>query len=187
PGPARLVYDVSVRLAAIVCVLFAGARASAQVPVPPPHPGSPDPTAEPASPSQPASPTGPSGVEPPPPAVPRQALAPGSAAESARGARQRAEESCAARDPGCDWIAALSSLERGSVARALAARGYEPDPLPWGKVIGAIRIYNEEVFAEPSPFLRFFNHFHVTTKESTIHSEAVVRAGEVWDQERIEE
>ena len=119
--------------------------------------------------------------------MPRQALAPGSAAESARGARQRAEESCAARDPGCDWIAALSSLERGSVARALAARGYEPDPLPWGKVIGAIRIYNEEVFAEPSPFLRFFNHFHVTTKESTIHSEAVVRAGEVWDQERIEE
>ncbi|HEY0483016.1 MAG TPA: hypothetical protein VGD37_36095, partial [Kofleriaceae bacterium] len=58
---------------------------------------------------------------------------------------------------------------------------------PWGKVIGAVRVYNEAVFAEPSPFLQFFNHFHATTTESTIRAEAVVSAGEVWSQERIEE
>jgi hypothetical protein len=101
--------------------------------------------------------------------------------------REAAEERCAARAPDCDWIQALSTLERASVARALAARGFEPDPAPWGKVIGAVRVYNEAVFAEPSPFLQFFNHFHATTTESTIRAEAVVSAGEVWSQERIEE
>ncbi|HEY0480479.1 MAG TPA: hypothetical protein VGD37_23345, partial [Kofleriaceae bacterium] len=88
--------------------------------------------------------------------------------------REAAEERCAARAPDCDWIQALSTLERASVARALAARGFEPDSAPWGKVIGAVRVYNEAVFAEPSPFLQFFNHFHATTTESTIRAEAVV-------------
>ncbi|HEX7841112.1 MAG TPA: hypothetical protein VF469_26725, partial [Kofleriaceae bacterium] len=92
-----------------------------------------------------------------------------------------------ARDPSCDWIATLSSLERASVTRALAARGLTPDPAPWGKVIGAVLVYNEEVFAEPSPFLRFFNHFHATTRESTIREAAVVASGEVWNQDRIDE
>lgn len=101
--------------------------------------------------------------------------------------RAAAEDRCAAHDPGCDWTLTLSSLERASVARALAARGLEIDPAPWGKVIGAVRVYNEEVFAEPSPFLRFFNHFHATTKEATIRVAAVVGPGEVWNQDRIEE
>src|SRR5262249_4334399 len=47
--------------------------------------------------------------------------------------------------------------------------------------------FNEEVFAEPTPFLQFFNHFHHTTTESTVRSETVITAGEVWDQARIEE
>jgi hypothetical protein len=102
--------------------------------------------------------------------------------------RAAAEERCAGRDPSCDWLAALSSLERASVARALIARGYEPDPAPWGKVIGAIRIYNEEVFAQNEwEFLQFFNYFHITTQESAVRAEAVVAPGQVWDQARIEE
>jgi hypothetical protein len=115
--------------------------------------------------------------------VPRSAAA----NESDQDARERAEERCASHDPGCDWISTLSSLERASVARALVARGYEVDPSPWNKVVGAIQVYNEEVFAEGNRALRFFNHFHVTTKESTIRAEAVIAPGEVWDQERIEE
>lgn len=130
-------YDAAVRRIAIVCVLLAGARATAQPP-----------------------------------------------AELDRAA---AEERCIARDPDCDWTATLSSLERATVSRALAARGYEPDPQPWGKVIGAVRVYNEEVFAEPQPFLRFFNMFHMTTKESAIRAEAAIVPGEVWDQDRVEE
>lgn len=84
-------------------------------------------------------------------------------------------------------MATLSSLERASVVRALTARGYTLDPAPWGKPIGKIRVYNEDVFAEHTPLLQFFNYFHVTTAESTIRAEAVVGPGERWDQQRIEE
>lgn len=102
--------------------------------------------------------------------------------------RAAAEARCAGRDPSCDWLASLSSLERASVARALIARGYEPDPAPWAKVIGAIRIYTEEVFAPNEwELLQFFNYFHITTKDSAVRAEAVVAPGQVWDQARIEE
>jgi hypothetical protein len=185
------VYDVPVRRLALVCVLLAGgAPAGAQVPpAPPAAPGPvagppssppakpPSPSAEPAaaSPAEPvaASPSLPAATPPSPAAAPED--------------RAAAEERCAGRDPGCDWLGTLSSLERESVIRALTARGYELDPAPWGKVIGAIRVYNEEVFAEPSPFLQFFNHFHATTRESAVRGEAVVAPGQVWDQARIEE
>ena len=105
----------------------------------------------------------------------------------ARLERAHAEAKCQARDPGCDWLATLSSLERASVLRAIAARGYEIEPLPWGKKIGAIRVYNEQVFAEKNRLLQFFNFFHVTTKEHAIREEVIVSVGEVWDPSRIGE
>jgi len=176
------VYDAGVRRIAIACVILAGsARAGAQVPVPPPHPSAPDPAATP--PPEPATPD-PAPPEPAPPAVPRQPPKPSAAA---RIDRELAEEQCAAHDPRCDWIATLSSLERASVVRALVSRGYELEPSPWNKVVGAIRVYNEAVFAEGAQVLQFLNHFHITTKEATIRAEAVIAPGEVWDQLRIEE
>jgi hypothetical protein len=183
------VYDAWVRRLAIACVVLAGsARASAQAPAPTPDPGAPDPSASPPGAPDPSAsepPGAPPPVpEPPPAAVPKLPPKPSAAALHERAI---AEEQCAARGPGCDWIATLSSLERATVVRALTARGYELDPAPWDKVIGAIRVYNEEVFAEGNEFLRFFNHFHITTKESTIRAEAVVAAGERWDPPRIEE
>lgn len=105
----------------------------------------------------------------------------------ARADRQRAEAVCTARDPRCDWLATLSGLERASVRRALARRGYAIEPSPWGKVIGKVHVYNEDVFAEKQRLLQFFNHFHVTTRERAILRETVIGEGEVWDQERIEE
>jgi hypothetical protein len=108
-------------------------------------------------------------------------------APSARAERQQAERLCAARDPRCDWLATLSTLERASVSRAITSRGYTVEPEPWGKVIGRIHIYNEDVFAEKSAFLQFFNLFHVTTRERAIRQELVIGEGEVWDQERVEE
>jgi hypothetical protein len=183
-----------VRRLAIACTIIAGsspARAQAPpapAPAPVTQPPAPDPTAP--TPGQVPGPTTPA-LEPPASAVPPPAgvTAPGVAARgvAARIDRVRAEEMCAARDPGCDWVGTLSSLESASVVRALAARGYVVDPSPWNKVIGRVLVFNEAVFAEPSAFLQFFNHFHVTTKESTIRAEAVVAAGEVWDQQRIEE
>jgi hypothetical protein len=101
--------------------------------------------------------------------------------------RALAEQTCNARDPACDWLATLSSLERGTVARAIKKRGYTVEPSPWGKVIGKVHVYNEDVFAEKSAVLQFFNNFHVTTKEFAIRLETVIGAGEVWDQDRVEE
>jgi hypothetical protein len=101
--------------------------------------------------------------------------------------RQLAEARCAAHDPTCDWFSTLGSLERTTVQRALIKRGYELEPAPWGKVIGKVHVYNEEVFAEGGHLLQFLNNFHVTTKERAIRNEAVVQDGELWDDERIAE
>lgn len=101
--------------------------------------------------------------------------------------RAVAEQLCTQRDPRCDWLATLSSLERATVLRGIAARGHEVEPSPWGKRIAKVHVYNEDVFAEKSRILRFFNLFHVTTKDYAIRQELVIGAGEVWDQERIEE
>ena len=179
-GKRALVYDAAVRRIVIACVVLAGsARAHAQVPVPP-DPGAPGPS----PPGAPVVTPGPTPPEPPPAAVPKQPPRPN---ESALRERAIAEEQCAQHTPTCDWLGTLSSLERASVARALVARGFELEPSPWNKVIGKIRVYNEDVFAEPTPFLQFFNLFHVTTRESAIRVEAVMSPGEVWDQARIEE
>ncbi len=101
--------------------------------------------------------------------------------------RAKAEQICAARDPSCDWLATLGGLERASMRRAMTARGYTIEPSPWGKVIGKIHIYNEDVFAEKSRILQLLNFFHVTTTETVLRREVVVTPGEVWNQERIEE
>jgi len=186
PRTGGLVYDATVFRVAIVCAMLAVAvRAHAQVTSPTPQPSAPDPAA-----SQPAGPAGlPAAsvappVEPPPPA-PRPLPRPSDADQADRAL---AEEQCGNREPSCDWLATLSTLERDTLLRALAARGYELDTAPWGKVIGALHVYNEDVFAEATTPLRgLLNYFHITTKESTIRAEAVVEVGERWDQERIEE
>lgn len=105
----------------------------------------------------------------------------------ARQDRALAESKCAARDPDCDWLGTLSSLERQSVVRAIVARGYELDPEPWGKTIRSIRVYNEAVFSEKNRFLQFFNFFHVTTKDHALREEVIVKVGETWDPSRVAE
>jgi hypothetical protein len=139
---------------------------------PPPNPDAPPPGTEPA-PSPPA--TTPS----PPTATPDDK-------RSANEQRLAAAAACNARLPTCEWIMTFSSLEKLSIGRALAGLGLEVDPAPWDKVIARIRIYNEDVFAEKN-WLRFFNHFHVTTRERTIRSELTVEAGQVWNEELIAE
>ena len=101
--------------------------------------------------------------------------------------RAVAEQTCNAHDPRCDWLLTLSTLERGTVMRAIAKRGYTVEPSPWGKTIAHVHVFNEDVFAEKNRVLQFFNNFHVTTKEFAIRLETVIGVGEVWDQDRIEE
>jgi hypothetical protein len=93
---------------------------------------------------------------------------------------------CAARAPACDWVATYAPLERATLQRALAQRGYELEPQPWGKVIAHVHVFNEQVFAEDN-WLRFFNNFHVTTREHSIIDELTIKEGETWDQARVEE
>jgi hypothetical protein len=97
-----------------------------------------------------------------------------------------AAQACAAHAPTCDWAATFSKLERQTLERALAKRGHEIDPAPWGKVIRRVDVFNEEVFAEHNG-LQIFNVFHWTTRESRLRGELTIQAGEVWDQPRIEE
>ena len=113
--------------------------------------------------------------------------APAAAAPVAGPTPASADGACAAHAADCDWLATLGSLERQSMTRALAARGLTIEPMPWGKVIEDVHVYNEDVFAEGNGVLKFFNHFHVTTKEHATRGELVISTGEVWDQARIEE
>lgn len=111
---------------------------------------------------------------------------PQSSEERDAAARLSAEQSCAAHESGCNWMATFSTLERASLARGLAKRGLELDPAPWGKIVGKIYIYNEDVFAEDN-WLRFFNHFHYTTRERAIRDELTVSEGQPWDDDLIAE
>jgi hypothetical protein len=123
-------------------------------------------------------------VPPPPAPITVPAAVPKSARQSATETRLAAQARCNEHAPDCDWIATYSSLEKGSIKRSLQALGVEPDPAPWGKVIGTIRILNERVFAERN-WLRFFNLFHATTRDTAIRSELTIAEGEVWDEERV--
>ena len=89
------------------------------------------------------------------------------------------------------------ALEKQSLARALVARGFVPDPEPWGKRIDRIEVYNEDVFPESCDgawwglgcdMLKWsVNHIHYTTREFAIRDELTLDVGEVWDQARVEE
>jgi hypothetical protein len=142
--------------------------------VPAPNPDAPPPGTEPA----PAPTT--NATPPPPPST----VQPNG--KTATQLRLAATAECHARSPSCNWIATFSSLERLSITRSLAALGLEVEPSPWDKVIGEIRIYNEDVFAERN-WLRFFNFFHATTRESTIRGELTINEGQVWNEELVAE
>ena len=100
--------------------------------------------------------------------------------------RSTAERACAAHDPSCDWFQTFSNLEKQSIARALADRGYEIDPHPWGKQVARIHVYNENVFAEDN-WLRFFNFIHYTTRERAILDELTIQEGDLWNDALVQE
>lgn len=159
---------------------------------PPPNPAAPPPGTEPvpapAATVPPAQPT----TEPTPQAQPAPVTQPSPSPtqkpdnQSATERRLAAAAACNAREPTCDWITTFSSLEKLSIRRALQALGLEIEPAPWDKMIARIRIYNEDVFAERN-WLRFFNVFHVTTRERTIRGELTIGEGQAWDDELIAE
>ncbi len=88
----------------------------------------------------------------------------------------------------CDPVLLLSRLERRAIDRVL--RG-DPalvlDRAPAGKPIAAIRVVNQDVFGPGEGFLRWFNIFHWTTRETAVRRELSLGVGEPWDQLRLDE
>jgi hypothetical protein len=205
------VYDAPVKWLALGCVWLAvaGGPAHAQptappnptplpapAPAPNPAPAPPDPTVPPGGDVPAPNPDAPPpGTEPAPaptttatPPPPPPVVEPKVPADkkSAHEQRLAASAACSARSPTCDWIQTFSSLEKLSIRRTLKELGLEVEPAPWDKVIGTIRVHNEDVFAEKN-WLRFFNHFHITTRVATIRAELTIDEGQPWDEELIAE
>jgi hypothetical protein len=186
-----------VRRVVVLCLLAAVTHAHAQ-PLPPPSPAPDQPPPAPApappaqsEPAQPAPAPTPQPNQSPAPAPPPPTLSPPipppyGKKETPTQKRLDAASACAAHSPDCDWLATFSSLERQSIARAMAARGLEIDPQPWGKPIAQVLVYNENVFAEKN-WLQFFNFIHFTTREKAIRDELTISAGDTWDDEKVAE
>jgi hypothetical protein len=81
----------------------------------------------------------------------------------------------------------LGQLELESVDDALAMLGLTLDPHPEGKVIGAVRVVNQEVFSRRDWWLQWFNIFHRTTRSWVLERELLVKPGQRYDQALIEE
>jgi hypothetical protein len=104
-----------------------------------------------------------------------------------REALAAARQACEHAEPACDPSLLLSRLERRAVDRALEARGLTLDHAPHGKRIGRIHVVTLDVFGPSEGFLRWFNVFHVTTREGSIRNELMFAEGTTWDQRRADE
>ena len=82
----------------------------------------------------------------------------------------------------------LGKLEREAVDDALALRGLTIEPDPQGKTIAEVHVVNLDVFLarERLPLL-WANVFHRTTREHHILRESLLQAGDLYDQDRVEE
>jgi hypothetical protein len=81
----------------------------------------------------------------------------------------------------------LGRLEQESVDEAMAALGLRVDPRPAGKVIGAIHVVSQEVFSRRDWYLQLFNIFHRTTRPDVLTRELLMKPGDRYDPELVEE
>lgn len=84
-------------------------------------------------------------------------------------------------------LESLGSYERSAVEWALKKRHLRLEDRPEGKLLEAIIVVNLDVFGKAEGFLRLVNFLHVTTREHVIEREVLLRPGESWDQELVEE
>ncbi len=84
-------------------------------------------------------------------------------------------------------VTKLSRYEAEALSIALARRGLEIEPQPEGHQIGRIVVDNQPVFSPRDGFLTAFNFLHVTTRELVIEREVLLRPGDTWDVELIDE
>ena len=80
-----------------------------------------------------------------------------------------------------------SQYEQATIDDALEYFAAEAEPKPSGKRIERIDIVRLDVLEERDPYPRFFNVFHVTTRDWVIRRELLFKKGQVYDQQRINE
>lgn len=81
----------------------------------------------------------------------------------------------------------LGSYERQALDQALTRLGLTIEPDPAGKVVGRIHVVNLPVFGPGSGFLRWFNIFHRTSRVHVVEREVLLRPGQLWDEETVDE
>jgi hypothetical protein len=84
-------------------------------------------------------------------------------------------------------LESLGSYERTAVTFALKKRDLLIETAPEGKTLESIHVVNLDVLGREVGFLRVFNIFHITTRQHVIRREVLLRPGEMWDQEIVEE
>jgi hypothetical protein len=188
-------WRVAAALALAIGLVAAGPAAASPDPA---APASPDPESTPTptlpgtpSPPGPGEPGGPpvdpqGSVATPTPSPSGDAAPPPADADPPTLSAVDAERACREHRSGCDPLAALGSLERASVEAALNKRMLTIDQAPWGKRIGAIHVYAQEVFTE-DPYLALLNYFHITTREEIVRREVLPKPGAPWDDAIVEE
>ncbi len=82
--------------------------------------------------------------------------------------------------PGGAW-------EQAQADRALVQTQLQVDPAPEGKRIAFVRTVRYEVFLEDEPFFTWPNWFHALTREPVLLRELLVKKGDRWNQERVDE
>jgi hypothetical protein len=81
----------------------------------------------------------------------------------------------------------LGSYERAALARALGERKLTIAPAASGKRVRAIHVVNLDVFGDEEGFLTWFNIFHRTSREHVVEREVLLRPGQPWDEELVDE
>ena len=92
-----------------------------------------------------------------------------------------------AAQPEAAPTSSLGSYERAALARALRERALRLDTAPAGKRVRAIHVVNLDVFGDEEGFLTWFNIFHRTSREHVIEREVLLRPGDLWDDEVVDE
>jgi hypothetical protein len=81
----------------------------------------------------------------------------------------------------------LGSYERASLQQTLTERHLRLEPHPYGKRVRRIHVDNQPVFGAEEGFLRWFNVFHRTSREHVVEREVLLRPGQTWDDEIVDE
>ncbi|HVV86881.1 MAG TPA: hypothetical protein VHE35_27775, partial [Kofleriaceae bacterium] len=102
-------------------------------------------------------------------------------------ARAAMRADCEAGAARCDRLILLGRLERAALVRALAARDLVVDPAPAGKRVRRILVVTLAPFGQEARWLEWANFFHVDSKPGVIAREVLVRPGDRWVQDDVDE